>query len=676
MEFVYDDITIVKENPRIRSFGKIPQIFGEKYWPAEIEAGLYRPLTLTTFAIDYQIWGLRPWGYRLVNLLIHLGNTLLVLVLLGRIGFARPAAFLGALLFGIHPIHAEVVTSVVGRTDLMATFFVCTALLLFIRHRESGGTPSLVGLGICFLAGLLSKEAAICLPLLFVAWDFFGRRSEPATPVTKPWLTPYLVLAAVLAVYLPVRFGIIGAMGPRDGNTVFHGDPVLARWGTMLGVLFDYLKMFLFPVNLAADFPYHPGQVPGFDLRALLGAGVLVTLLVGAFRLPGRFGFAIAIFLLALAPVSNVVITTGIVKAVRLLYLPSIGLSALGGWALWRASLRGDAARALLALGIILLMALNVRTTTTWLDNETLWRRTLRISPDSAKGLYNLGALLTRRGEMGEAERLWLRARRIDPRDSGLPVALGRLYLQQERLGEAEESFTTALSLGPPRRRAIDAMLGLAEVFAATGEPERAERQIRELLKGYPDSPGAHFALGMHHATGGRWREAEAPFRQAVGLDGALVKPRIQLGLCLYRQDRPQDALREYHAALNLVEGPEQSEILVKMGDCQMRLGETDEAADLYGAATLRDPENGPGWNNLGLAYLTLGEDEEAREAYLRAKTLLPDWMAIPLRLGEIALRLGEKGEARRFFEEVLASPRPEDSPLREEARRLLDSLK
>ena len=590
-EFVYDDIPIVEQNPRIRSFDRIPEIFTTTYWGDEIHAGLYRPLTLTSFVIDYQIWGPRAWGFRLVNLLIHVANVLLVLALLRRIGLPAAAASLGALLFGIHPVHAEVVTSVVGRTDLLGTLFVIAALMIFIRYREENRGLLLIGIGACFLIGILAKEVTACLPLLMLGWDFLGRPGGDRPGLKPRWLAPYLVIGVLLALYLPLRLTVIGALGPLEENTVFFGDPWQARWGTMLGVLYDYLRMFLFPANLAADFPYHPGRVPGFDLRALAGAAVLIALIACALLRRGAIGFSIAVFLFALAPVSNIVISTGIVKAARLLYLPSLGLCAIAGVILMRAWSR-PAGRAA-AVGVLLsLGAINMKTTTYWLDNEVLWRRTLEIAPDSSRGLYNLGALLAQRGEGAEAERLWLEAREINPADSGLPVAFGRLYLQEGRNLEAERSFVEALSMDPPPTRALDAMLGLAEVFSTSGRHGDAEQQLGVALELRPDSKDAHFALGIVFAQQGKWEEAEQSFRRVLEIDPGAAGARVQIGHSLYRRGRPAEALVEYRDATQGLEGRDLADLFVKMGDCRMAVGEEEGAIDLYQRALALAPDH------------------------------------------------------------------------------------
>ncbi|MCZ6601942.1 MAG: tetratricopeptide repeat protein [Planctomycetota bacterium] len=639
-EFVFDDIPIVRDNPRIRSLDRLGEIFSTTYWGDEIEAGLYRPITLTTYLIDYQIWGDRAWGYRLGNLLLHLANSLVVLLFLNRIGLGRTPGLIGALIFAVHPTHAEAVTAVVGRADLLATLLVLVSLLLLIRYRSSaGGWGCLLGIGSCFLGGLLCKEVMICLPLLFIACDLLVDRGDTRRVPGGRRARPYVVLAAVLAIYLPVRMGILGALGPQGENTVFFGESLIDRWGTMLGVLFDYVAMFLFPVNLAAEFPYLPGSVPGFDIRSFLGLGILVALGVGAFRWGGARGVAISLFLFGLAPVSNVVIVTGVVKAARLLYLPSVGLSAIAGWIIWRAGAAQGRRSMILALALVLLAGLNLQTSSYWLNNETLWRRTLRIEPDSTKGLYNLGAILATRGETEEAERLWNRAREINARDSGIPLALGRLYLGEERYPEAEASFYQTLRLNPPRRRAIDAFLGLAEVFAGSGSPDTAAARISELVAAYPDAPEGYSARGMWLARAGRWGEAMESFTRAIQLDPGRPWDQVQIGLCLYQMGRPAEALVEYEKARSLLDGTELGDLLVKMGDGHVAKGDRETAIDLYREATEIDPDSGPAWNNLGQVLFILKRNTEAKAAFSRTKEILPGRTIIDLRLGELAIR-------------------------------------
>ena len=148
--FIHDDHPIIEQNERLRGLGRLPQIVTTGYWPPAEAAGppLYRPLTLLSFALNQAAGGLRPFGFRLVNLLLHALNTVLVLHLAARLlsgpagrapGAPRPldAPLLAGLLFAAHPVHTEALGEVVGRAELLGAAGVLGSVLAFLIGREA-----------------------------------------------------------------------------------------------------------------------------------------------------------------------------------------------------------------------------------------------------------------------------------------------------------------------------------------------------------------------------------------------------------------------------------------------------------------------------------------------------------------------------------------------------------
>jgi len=146
-------------------------------------AKLYCPLTWLSFAIDYQIWGRAPFGYHLTNLLLHLANTLLVLVfvreiLRDRYQYAVAAALLTAAIFGVHPLRVESVAWATERKDVLFAFFYLCALLAYWRWL---GNHKRRTYWICFglfIASALSKSTAVTFPLVLLVIDHWLARRK------------------------------------------------------------------------------------------------------------------------------------------------------------------------------------------------------------------------------------------------------------------------------------------------------------------------------------------------------------------------------------------------------------------------------------------------------------------------------------------------------------------
>src|SRR2546427_2912127 len=163
-EFVFDDFLLVLANKRIRS----------------INLGLllnsYRPIRDISYAIDYALWGERPFGYHLTTLVIHAANLLLVLALIRRFTESLVTATLGALIFAVHPIQTDAVTYISGRRDLLFTFFYLLAFHSYLTYyRKRWSLQALIYFVLFFLLwalSLLSKEMAASLPILIFVWHY------------------------------------------------------------------------------------------------------------------------------------------------------------------------------------------------------------------------------------------------------------------------------------------------------------------------------------------------------------------------------------------------------------------------------------------------------------------------------------------------------------------------
>src|SRR6266567_762431 len=163
-EFVFDDFLLVLASKRIRS----------------INLGLflnsYRPIRDISYAIDYALWGERPFGYHLTNLVIHAANVLLVFALIRRVTENLVTAALAALIFAVHPIQTDAVTYISGRRDLLFTFFYLVAFHSYLTYyRRRWSSPAIVYF-VLFLVlwalSLLSKEMAASLPIIIFVWHY------------------------------------------------------------------------------------------------------------------------------------------------------------------------------------------------------------------------------------------------------------------------------------------------------------------------------------------------------------------------------------------------------------------------------------------------------------------------------------------------------------------------
>ncbi|MFQ5458359.1 MAG: tetratricopeptide repeat protein [Myxococcota bacterium] len=493
--FTLDDKTIVEHNEKIRSLDQIPAIWSSSYWPRHRYIKAYRPLTVTTYALNHAVHGLRPFGYHLVNVLLHAGVSALVLLLALRLGVPLAGGLLAGLFFAVHPIHTDVVSGVVGRAEILAALAFVGGLFLWLRYRESGRWRDLAALVAVYALGNLAKEQVIVLPgILFVAEFAFHRFGDPAG--RRRLAAALAGCAVVLAGIFILRAGATGSV--LAGNLTAHpattgllyGEPLRVRAMTFLKVLQEIARLFLFPITLSPDYTFNQISIPRHPDRSVI-AGACVALLsllwfLRARRAPRRLLMGLWAFLIYL-PVSNLLVPLPLLFAERILYVPSIGLAIiLGDWLVSGKGWRDRRARvALVAMAGVIIVLWGARTVARnpdWRNQLTLFEAGVKSAPDSAFLHMSYGIELLNRDRAAEAARELEHAVRIHPE---LAVAHYKLSIAYQKLGE----------------------------------PVEAERAIRNLLHFKPDRPTPWVQLGRVLVMQGRPGDAARALRRGLALN-------------------------------------------------------------------------------------------------------------------------------------------------------------
>lgn len=405
--FPLDNDPLILQDPRVHVVNSenISLIFSHSAWWNPPEKGLYRPLTTLTYLFNYAALGNadRPFGYHLINFLIHFANVLFCFCLASAIlRKFWPSIFIAAI-WAVHPVLTESVTNIIGRADLLAAFGVLSALWMYHMSRESTGARRiawLVGVMIATAIGIFSKESAIAILGLIVLWEIAwwkGRGnirnvlygfSAAALPIIAFLIQRSMVLARST---VPVF--------PYVDNPLLGAGFFTARI-TAIKVLANYLWMFVWPAKLSWNYYYAEIPIARGTLHDWIAWIVIAAALVGAciaFRRNRAVFFFAAFAFIALIPVSNLLILIGSIMADRFLYLPAIGLVACVVIAVYslgdRLKIR---ALAPVLLGI-LIVALGICTWTRnldWQDNSTLLEAGVRDTPNSFASHFALATNL------------------------------------------------------------------------------------------------------------------------------------------------------------------------------------------------------------------------------------------------------------------------------------------
>jgi len=399
-----------------------------------------RPVQLVSLCLDARLWGRNPFGYRLTSVLLHALNAALAFRLLWRTladaALRRPAAWLGALLFAVHPALVEAVAEVSFREDLLATAGVLGGLLTLARAAQRTGGRRAAG-AIAAVALLLlaagAKETGWMGPLLLAASGAaLARRTDARL---------YAVTAVAAA--LPIAaFALYARAVAPAASSIFRHAPAYPAGG--LKGMFSLWPRFwafqwfqaAFPYGLCADYG-------GYSLRLFSTAGsaaALALLAAGAIVLAARFPrtrFGLIFLAAASLPTSNLW-PIFIPLADRYLYLPMVGaaLAAAGLLTELRPPARRRLGIALAAL-CALWVPVNLRRQWIWSDPVRLWEDTLRGNPHSRAASNNLGHALLAAGRPAEALNAWRRAVQLHP---GHANAWAGVALAQEALGDRERA--------------------------------------------------------------------------------------------------------------------------------------------------------------------------------------------------------------------------------------------
>jgi len=407
--FILDDIDIAARSSLVNN-PDVLAIFRSDYWHIPANSGLYRPLTILSLAINRLLLGPEPWAFHLANVLLHALVTMLIWQALRTRGGDSVGAIVAAGLFAVHPIHAEVVNVVVGRSELLVALFLLAG---FVAARRNGAVAWSLTCA-CFLLALLSKEHAITFLVLLPLWDLFGEGSFRAWRGRWPL---YAGLAAIAGFWLLWReYGVIRrlpmARFSEAAAPLAHVDG-MTRVLTALQHQWLYLGKLFVPIKLQTV--YSIADMPAF-IRApwswqslLVIAGTLgaLLLLVWGWRRHQPVALFGVLYLVAFLPTSNLLFPIGVTMAERLAYFPSV----------WFCAGLGTATAAVLAsqrwnrwswLGLVACLVwwggITLRRNPDFNDSVRLWRAEVAQNPVDFLGWQNLAKSLAQSGQFDEAD--------------------------------------------------------------------------------------------------------------------------------------------------------------------------------------------------------------------------------------------------------------------------------
>ncbi|MEW6350027.1 MAG: tetratricopeptide repeat protein [Thermodesulfobacteriota bacterium] len=638
-----------------------------------------RAVSMATFLFDYRVDGLNPYHVRLVNALL-LAATSLAVFLLISVMWEIPAvrtrltareqtavALAVAFMFAVHSVHSLVVLYAIQRMALLSCLFYVCGVLSYVSTRLGKIRRRGVGYAlcaVCFALGLLSKENAITLPVVWVLAEFafFTGAGRSPKRLVVMCLGPALLLGAILvAVQMVFRFE--GTSGMVNLISSDYDATGLSLYQVILSetvVFFRYLSMLATPflVHIGLLQPVVVSQSPIDPPVTLAAMGGLLAVLVGgvvALRYRPLSGFGILSVVLVLVP--EMVLDPKFLCLPYRVVLPAVPFLlvvadlAVAAIECGRARDRLGTVRVLLALAFVAWVGMTAAATLAkaklWADPILQWGDVVRGYPPQgvphverfarSVGLNNLGVAFLRRGRLDEAVRVYEEALRVRPESAVTNNNLGTAKVAQGRVEESLGYFRKAIEIQP---RVPEPYVNLGDALMRLGRYQEAKAQLERAVAMHPTSSEARVHLGMALSNLGLPAEAQDHLRRALEIDPKSAAAHNQLGMLSRMMNDPAEAMRRFSLALALE--PDMPEARQNLADTLFQLGRFDLASAHYRAIVEKEPDNCEARNNLGVAYMELKRFPEAVEQLRHAAKIRPDLDDIRANL-EAALKASQQ---------------------------------
>ena len=453
--------------------------------------GAYRPLTASSYALDWSVGGGDARFFHWTNVALHVLVTLLVFALLMRLRAPVGAAGLGGLVYAVHPVHVEAVANIAGRAELLVGLFMVAAAVVYLGGRGLLRNAAILG---CFVGALLSKEHGITLPVLLVVLEVLrpGAEGRPLSRLldrTGLWIG----MAVTGAGYMLVRRTVLGTFSTSD-VAPFIGDLSTGRRvTTAIANWFEYARLHLFPLDLSVD--YGPAVImPSGPADLLFWAGLavgggLVTVAWLAWPRHRLATLGAAWFAVTMLPSSNLLVPIAQWLAERFFYVPSVGFAMLvaAAWAARPASLGIRETRLITTAVVLVVIGFSVRSwnrNARWEDSTTVIATLITEHPEAFRAQWYLGRLYFDQGRLDEAFAALDSATALQPNAFEMRLERAEWLIRLARFPEAVELLESL-----PHGRHVDREAHLVRALRGVGQTQAADSALGRGLEVFPQSP-------------------------------------------------------------------------------------------------------------------------------------------------------------------------------------------
>jgi tetratricopeptide (TPR) repeat protein len=660
----YDDGLYVIDNAALRDGLTVKAIgwaFGSFY------AANWHPLTLLSHLVDFKLYGLNAAGHHLTSVIFHIGNTLLLFLVLRLMTGSLWRSALVAFLFALHPLHVESVAWVSERKDVLSTFFMLLALLAWRRYVREKDWRFYGLTTLFFILGLLSKPMLVTFPFLLLLLDFwplnridrsdrggrFRDRCFKALMANRGLVIekiPFFILGIAVSVITVIAQSQAGAVSSVEAL------PLGMRLANAVVAFTQYIIHMLIPAGLGVFYPH-----PGTDLSPwLVLASLCFILLVTSLglRLRRQKPHLIMGWLWyagMLVPVIGIVQVGMQAMADRYTYLPLIGIFIMLAWSLPALPFRKQGvmvtAVALLAAIAVFLVIQTRRQVGYWMDTGTLFSRTDAVTQNNILAKLMSAAQLGQKGKTQLAREKYEEVLRISPRNVTAHHHYGMFLASRGLLKEGIGHLKEAVRLQPD---SVTANRSLGLVYLWSGETVEAGKHLRDALRLKPNLPEVHDHLAQLHEKEGNHNDAVRSYQEALRLKPDFGRARLALALLLNQLGRTQEAQDHYGKVLK--EDPHAvAEMHFTLGRDLAARGKLEDAITQYRSGLQIEPVNTESLWQLAEVLRVKGDLPAALDYYRKIQKIRPGHEKAATGMGTVLMAQGRLDEAIAHFRAFIA---------------------
>ncbi len=572
----WDDDGYVCKNKDIMdfSFNGIKTIFSSFY------VGNYQPLSMLTYLFEYRLFGLNPFPYHLLNMLLHLANVFLVYLFIKKLSGQEFTAVFVAAIFGVHPMHVESVAWIAERKDVLYTVFYLGALTAYLNFMKSGFNFKARYYWVCillFILSLLSKSASVTLPVIMLAIDIYKKRKFSVKLFAEK--VPFFLLSLL--------FGIIALFSQEESLSDFTPFyTVFERIFLFTYTISYYIIMMIAPVNLSA-MHYYPDKfatntLPWEFFASLPFLLFIIFIIVKPSRMRREKIFGTAFFLIVISIMLQVISVGVAITSERYTYVSYIGTFFIIGHWISKIQRPERLKLAMIVSGIFILMFsyLTWDRIGVWKSGITLFDDVVKKYPESPVAFKTRAFFKNELKDYDGALQDFNMALQLNPNINECLASRGKILIDKKQYQAALADLNKSLTMDTT---AADVFNNRGMAYQGMNDTAAALRDFNKAIKKDPKMQSAYNNRCILRAIMGNISGAIEDADKAI-----LLNPKESNSYCNRANIKTlikdyRGAINDYNAALQLK--PDDNQLFFNRGMARLNTSDTSGACEDWNSA-------------------------------------------------------------------------------------------